>query len=109
MSKSDTAKRALEALSESADAEKLKGMDATILFDISGEDGGQWTVTINDGQVDVEEGSTAESPTITVGASAKDLKALIEGDLNPMAAFMQGRLKVKGDMSMAMQLQKLFG
>lgn len=109
MSKSDTAQRALEALSGSADAEKLKGMDATILFDVSGEGGGQWTVTINDGQVDVEEGSTAGSPTITVAASAKDLKALIDGDLNPMAAFMQGRLKVKGDMSMAMQLQKLFG
>ncbi len=103
----DTAKHALEALSGSADAEKLKGMDATILFDVSGEEGGQWTVTIDDGQVDVQEGSIG-SPAITVGASAKDLKALIEGDLNPMAAFMQGRLKVKGDMSMAMQLQKLF-
>ncbi len=108
MATSRTAQQALQALSESADAEKLKGMDATILFDVSGEDGGQWTVTIDNGQVDVEEGTT-ESPTITVEATAQDLKALIKGELNPMAAFMQGKLKVKGDMSMAMQLQKLFG
>jgi len=108
MATSKRAQQVLQTLSESADAEKLKGMDAVILFDISGEEGGQWTVTIDDGQVDVEEGAP-ESPTITVEATAQDLKALIDGELNPMAAFMQGRLKVKGDMSMAMQLQKLFG
>ena len=108
MATSKRAQQVLQTLSESADAEKLKGMDATILFDVSGEDGGQWTVTIDNGQVDVEEGTT-ESPTITVEATAQDLKALIKGELNPMAAFMQGKLKVKGDMSMAMQLQKLFG
>lgn len=104
----ETPQQALEALSESADAEKLKGMDSTILFDISGEEGGQWTVTIDNGRVNVEEGAT-DSPTITVEATAQDLEALMKGDLNAMAAFMQGRLKVKGDMSMAMQLQKLFG
>jgi putative sterol carrier protein len=97
----------LEALSGSASAEKLKGMDATILFDLSGEESGQWTVTIDDGKVDFEEGSP-ESPSVTVEAKAEDLKALVKGELNPMAAFMQGRLKVKGDMSVAMQLQKLF-
>jgi putative sterol carrier protein len=102
-----TAQQALETLSESADAEKLKGMDATILFDISGEEGGQWTATIDSGQMSVEEGTT-ESPTITVEAAAEDLTALVDGDLNPMAAFMQGRLKVKGDISIAVQLQKLF-
>lgn len=104
---SETAKHALQALSESADAEKLEGMDAIILFDVSGEGQEQWTVTIHDGQVTVDEGGT-EKPTITVEATAADLKALVAGDLNPMAAFMKGRLKVKGDISMAMQLQKLF-
>ena len=102
-----TAKEALEAMSRSASGEKLKGLDATILFDLSGEDGGQWTVSIRDGQVSFEDGSP-ESPTLTVEAAAEDLKALVKGELNPMAAFMQGRLKVKGDMSTAMQLQKLF-
>ena len=108
MTNSETARKVLKELSESADAEKLEGVEATILFDVSGEEGGQWTVKIHEGQVSVEEGQT-ESPTITVAAAAKDLKALIKGDMNPMAAFMQGKLKVKGDMSAAMQLQKLFG
>jgi len=102
-----TAKEALEAMSRSASAEKLKGLDATILFDLSGEDGGRWTVSIRDGQVSFEDGRSA-SPTLTLEAVAEHLKALGKGELNPMAAFMQGRLKVKGDMSTAMQLQKLF-
>ncbi len=100
-------KEALTNLSGSTDVEKLKGLDAVILFDIKGEQGGQWTVDIRDGAINVEEGAP-ESPDVTVEAAAKDLVALFQGELNPMAAFMQGRLKVKGDMSIAMQMQKLF-
>ncbi len=44
----------------------------------------------------------------TIGVSASDLQALMSGDLNPMSAFMFGKLKVTGDMSVAMKLQSLF-
>lgn len=100
-------RQALKSMSSGADMDKLKGMDATILFDISGQDAGVWTVEVHDGDVTVEEGKVG-SPEVTVQAASEDLIALIKGDLNPMAAFMQGRLKVRGDMSMAMKLQKLF-
>lgn len=99
--------QALEGLSESADLESLKGVNATIVFDITGADGGIWTVKVDDGSVSIEEGRTP-SADVTVAATSEDLIALIKGDLNPMGAFMQGRLKVKGDMSVAMQLQRLF-
>jgi putative sterol carrier protein len=100
-------KQALKSLSGSADVEKLRGMTATILFDVKGADAGLWTVDIDDGLVSLDEGKSG-SPDVTVEAASEDLIALIKGDLNPMAAFMQGRLKVKGDMSVAMQMQKLF-
>jgi putative sterol carrier protein len=38
----------------------------------------------------------------------ENLKAMMTGDLNPMTAFMMGKIKVKGDMSVAMKLQSLF-
>lgn len=82
-------------------------MDAIILFDVGGADGGVWTVTVDDGDIAVEEGETGTAD-VTVKATSDDLLALVKGELNPMAAFMTGRLKVKGDMSIAMQLQKLF-
>lgn len=40
----------------------------------------------------------------TMTASADTLQGLLEGDLNPTAAFMSGKLKVEGDVSMAMKL-----
>lgn len=106
MAEITTAKDALEALS--AGSQRLSDVDATVLFDISDEQEGQWSLIIEDGQFSVQEGST-ESPTVTIEITAEDLAALVEGDLNPTRAFMQGRLKVKGDMSVAMRLQNLFG
>lgn len=44
----------------------------------------------------------------TIGVSLEDLEAMIAGTLNPMNAFMGGKIKVKGDMGVAMKLQSLF-
>jgi putative sterol carrier protein len=44
----------------------------------------------------------------TIDISASDLSKLMTGDLNPMTAFMFGKIKVSGDMGVAMQLQSLF-
>jgi putative sterol carrier protein len=45
----------------------------------------------------------------TVTISPKNFQKLISGDLNPMMAVMTGKLKIEGDMSVAMKLQSLFG
>lgn len=44
----------------------------------------------------------------TISMSAEDLQAMISGDLNPMMAFMGGKIKIDGDMGVAMKLQSLF-
>ncbi len=43
----------------------------------------------------------------TVSLSLDDLCALLTGELNPVSGFMSGKLKVAGDMSIAMRLQKV--
>jgi putative sterol carrier protein len=100
--------QAIEAQQGTVGPEKLAGIDEIVLFDLSGEGGEQWTVTIANGQLSVAEGTEA-TPTVTLKLAAADLTALLNGDLSPMAAFMQGRLKVGGDVSAAMRLQTLFG
>ncbi len=40
----------------------------------------------------------------TVTLSTENLLALIEGDLNPTLGFMQGKLKIDGDLALAMKL-----
>ena len=44
----------------------------------------------------------------TVGVALEDFQRLLDGDLNPMSAFMTGKLKVEGSMGVAMKLQSLF-
>ncbi|MCO5147123.1 MAG: SCP2 sterol-binding domain-containing protein [Aquamicrobium sp.] len=75
------------------------GFDRSVKFDL-GDDG----VILIDGQkVSTEDG--AADCTITI--SRDDFEALTAGELNPTMAYMQGKLKVAGDMTIAMQLSQV--
>ena len=84
-----------------------KGMNATIQFNLSGDNGGQWYTTIKDGKAEVNKG-TASSPNMTLSMSAGDYVDMILGKLNGQMAFMSGKLKISGDMGLAMKMQSLF-
>ncbi|HJN37894.1 MAG TPA: SCP2 sterol-binding domain-containing protein [Gammaproteobacteria bacterium] len=45
----------------------------------------------------------------TLILSLQDMSEILSGALNPTAAFMQGKLKIEGDMGIAMRLQSFFG
>ena len=100
-----TAQEALELIA-SADPSKLAGINAVIAFDLTGEGGGKWTVTLAEEGAKLEEGETA-SPNMTLSMDTQDFVAMSNGELNAMAAFMQGKIKISGDMSLAMRLQSL--
>ena len=89
-----------------ANPAKLAGIKAVYQFDISGADPGIYSVAIADGKAVVGEGAYA-SPDITITMASNDFADMIEGKLDGMTAFMGGKLKVKGDMMLAMQLQSL--
>jgi putative sterol carrier protein len=44
----------------------------------------------------------------TISTSVETLEKLRSGDLNPMMAVMSGKVKISGDMGVAMKLQSLF-
>ncbi|MDX1412791.1 MAG: SCP2 sterol-binding domain-containing protein [Candidatus Promineifilaceae bacterium] len=89
-------------------SDKAAGLNLSILFDLSGDGGGQWNAVIDDGKFDVNKGSI-ENPTATLSMDADDFEAMSKGDLNPMMAFMSGKIKVDGDLNAVMKFQSLVG
>jgi putative sterol carrier protein len=84
-----------------------QGLDAVYQFDLSGEGGGKWQVLINNDKCEVKEGEHP-SPNITISMSAQDYLDMVSGKLNPQMAFMTGKLRIAGDMGLALRLQGLF-
>jgi putative sterol carrier protein len=93
-----------ETLETRVDPSKTAGMTNSYLFDIDGA--GQWKVDVDDGKVTVTEGAGEADTTLT--ASEETFQKIANGEQNATAAYMTGKLKIKGDMGAAMKLQKLF-
>lgn len=89
-------------------ADKAAGVNMSIVFDLTGDTGGQWHVQIVDGKVNVTEGNGGVA-NATVRMSAEDFQAMSTGSLNPMMAFMTGKVKVEGDLNSVMKFQSLVG
>ncbi|RJQ08125.1 MAG: hypothetical protein C4551_05720 [Bacillota bacterium] len=85
----------------------IAGLKANFQFDLSGDDGGTWHVNVADGKAEVGSGPTQANVTILM--SAADFKSMVAGTLNATQAFMTGKLKIQGDMSLAMRLQSILG
>ncbi|MCU0496949.1 MAG: SCP2 sterol-binding domain-containing protein [Anaerolineae bacterium] len=88
--------------------DKAEGVNAVIQFDLSGDNGGLYWVAIEDGQCTTGEGQ-ADSPRMTIKAKADDYFAVATGQANVMQSFMSGKIKVQGDMSLAMKMASFFG
>ncbi|HVI01188.1 MAG TPA: SCP2 sterol-binding domain-containing protein [Enhygromyxa sp.] len=79
------------------------GLGATLKFD-TGDDG----VIFIDGRSKPNTVSNDNKEAdCTIGVTLGDLEAMLAGDLAPTTAFMSGKLRVEGDMGVAMKLQSL--
>jgi len=92
---------------ESFIPDKAQGVDAVIQFDLAGDNGGQFWLEINDGNINANDG-LHDSPKMTVKSTTEDWYAVSTGQLNAMQAFMSGKIKIQGDMSLAMKMQSMF-
>ena len=88
-------------------ADKAGGTNAVIQYDISGEGGGTWHAVIKDGACAVNQGP-ATNPNLTLQVGAQDWIDVTTGKQNPQMLFMSGKLKLKGDMGLAMKLGSMF-
>jgi putative sterol carrier protein len=87
--------------------EKAAGLDVTLQFKFSGAEPGEWYASIKDGKVDVQKG-VHPAPKMTLMADSEDYINLFTGKLDPMQAFMAGKLKLTGDLNLAMKMTQFF-
>lgn len=87
--------------------EKAPGLDAVIQFKFTGAEAGEWYAVIKDGKVTVSKGTFA-TPKMTLTADSGDYVKIFTGEIDGMKAFMDGKLKLAGDLNLAMKLMQMF-
>ncbi len=84
----------------------LGKIDAVYQFNISGPGGGSWSVDCTEPGGKITAGATTNAKC-TVAATDTDFLSIVNGKMNAQMAFMSGKLKIQGDMGLAMKLQQI--
>ncbi len=108
MRRFETFEDVFKALQEHFRPETAQDVQAVVGVHIEGEGGGSWYLRFDRGALEVLREPPEEPIDVDIQVSAEDYWALLYGDLDPLAAFMRGRLRIQGDLRLLYQLQHLF-
>jgi putative sterol carrier protein len=86
---------------------KAKGVHARYQWDLSGPQGGQWWIDVNDGAYKMGKGNI-DHPNVTFVAKDKDWVAVSNHQMGGTWAYLTGRLKIRGDQGLARKLGEIF-
>ena len=86
---------------------KAKGVHARYQWDLSGPQGGQWWIDVDDGKYKMGKGKI-DNPNVTFVAKDKDWVAVSNHQMGGTWAYLTGRLKIRGDQGLARKLGEIF-
>ena len=95
-----------EAMPARLDTAAAAKVNKTVQWNFTGEDPGVWAIQIKDGAARLVPGGV-EKPDVTFTVNSTDWLTIAEGKLSAMNAFMTGKLKVAGDMGLALKVPQL--
>jgi putative sterol carrier protein len=104
----DSVEKLIERMPGAFNPEAAGDLRGEIQFDISGEEGGRWVVSIAAGRCQVRRGE-ANSPVLTIESSGDIWMKIARGEIDRPKALMQGLYRVKGDMNTLARMPQLFG
>jgi putative sterol carrier protein len=102
-----TPQQVFDGMRQSFQAQKAKGVHARYQWELSGPNGGQWWIDVEDGKFNMGRGRI-DKPNVTFVASDKTWVALSNGTLGGKWAFFTGRLKIRGSQGLARKLDEIF-
>lgn len=85
----------------------VKATQAIYEFKLSGEDGGTWFLDLKSKGGNAGHGEPPDQADVIMTLSTDDFVKMFSGKLKPTMAFMSGKLKIKGNMALAIKLEKL--
>ena len=94
------------SLPERFRGERAGDLDATYAFELTGDDGGSWTVRVAAGALTVEDGLASDAD-VTITASASNWMAIVEGRMDPQLAYLTKKLRVSGNLQLALRLREV--
>jgi putative sterol carrier protein len=98
---------ALAWLRKAFRADAAAGLHVVYQLELGGEGGGTLFIRVDDGRLELAEGSTPD-PDVVFRIGAQDFFAVLDGRENPDLLFMADRLVVDGDLALALTLRKIF-
>src|SRR6266446_3150551 len=102
-----TPQQVFDGMRQSFRANQAKGVHARYQWDLSGPNGGQWWIDVEDGKYKMGKGKI-DNPSVTFITSDADWVAMSNGILKGTWDFMTGRLKVRGSQAVARKLNEIF-
>jgi putative sterol carrier protein len=103
-----TTAEVMQSLPDRFQAKMAGNMQTTIQFELTGEDGGQWVMTIAGGRCTVRPGQT-EQADATIITEAAEFVGIQTGQIPAREAFWSGRVKVEGDLEAVIRLPPVMG
>ena len=106
-SSSSTPQEVFDSMRSSFQPAKAKGVHARYQWDLSGLQGGQWWIDVDDGKYKMGKGKI-DNPNVTFVAKDKDWVAVSNHQMGGTWAYLTGRLKIRGDQGVARKLGEMF-
>lgn len=105
--RSGTVEETFKVIKESLSDDIVKTTQAVYQFELSGEDGGMWFLDLKSKGGNVGPGEPSDEADVVMSMTSEDFIKMFSGKLKPTIAFMSGKLKIKGNMALAIKLEKL--
>ncbi len=104
----DSVDKLIEGMPNSFSPAAARDLRAEIQFDISGEGGGRWVISIAEGRCQVRRGE-AISPSLTIESSGEVWVKIARGEIDRPKALMQNLYRIKGDVNILARMPQIFG
>ena len=103
----ESAQQFFADLGSRPDSSGAANLTASYRFDIEGA--GSWRVDVDDGVATVTDTGSQDPADCVIATDERTFLGVVNGEQNPMGAFMTGKIRVDGDMGLALRLKDLVG